>query len=277
MAGCQGARDLGYPYGKAAGDTPGVGGDPYPFGECTWFIWRYYRDQGVSLPGGLGDAHEWLDAARKLGWGTYDRPQGNTVAVWGTGDYPPFGHVAVVTSVAADGTFVVREANFCYSVQTNPGRVDERTVAAGDPQPMGFALPAGAGLGAGAATNSVPDLLAPLAGVSNAIRWVGLEAEAAALTAAAKMTAGGQMAMGGLVMGAGAGLFVLGARGVTPSGAVRRVRRRARRAVPAIRQQFPESVPQPEILPPASPAGVRPGRTARVPAARLTRTLPPAP
>lgn len=277
MASCE---DLGYPYGQHDPNQQGIDGSPYPFGECTDFCWRYYRDQSVPVAATMGDATDWQAGAGVQHYAVYDRlPAANVIACWDASAYPPFGHVAAVVDVGQDGAFTVHEMNFCYSVDSMPGRVDRRTVAAADPQPKAFILPTGAGLGAGSAQlfdlqqNLQQTLDAPLKGIATAIDHAGLEAQAAIMTLRQRIVSGGQIGLGATIALAGGGVIVLAALGHSPAGVAsagaRRVSRSARRssrqAVPAIREQFPQSTPQVPDVPPGQPV--------RIPAARATRML----
>ncbi len=115
----------------------------YTWGNCT-----YYVAQVASwIPGGLGNAGDWLTNAEAKGFKTSSTPQVGSVAVYGAGGgYSQFGHVAYVTGVNGNGTFDVSEMNF-----TGLNQVDQRTSTMGDV--LGFILPpagaAGANLGTG--------------------------------------------------------------------------------------------------------------------------------
>lgn len=113
------ARADAYPYADAApyhGDyewgTPAV--DPWGFYKrnCTSYVaWRL-RQNGVdftnTMAGGrFGNAHNWDNNARSLGYQVDSVPEVGSVAVWeGT-----WGHVAYVTGVNPDGTVNVAEYN----------------------------------------------------------------------------------------------------------------------------------------------------------------------
>lgn len=106
----------------------------YVWGQCTY---------GVALlaswiPGGLGDAKDWLANAQAKGFATTNIPTVGSVAVYGAGHgYSTFGHVAAVEAVNADGTFIVREMNMLNGV----GQWDTRTSSMNDV--LGFILPPG--------------------------------------------------------------------------------------------------------------------------------------
>jgi len=105
---------------------PSHGGDSFPYGECT-----YYVATRRNITWG-GNAGEWWQNARS------SRPEGEVpiagaVVVFVGPGYSYDGHVAFVDSVNANGSFVISEMNY-----DGWGRVDQRTVQAGDPSIVGF-------------------------------------------------------------------------------------------------------------------------------------------
>jgi hypothetical protein len=60
----------------------------------------------------MGNGGQWVDSAKKLGYQVTSTPTPDTVVVYSSAKYPPYGHVAVVDSVNSDGTFNVSEMNF---------------------------------------------------------------------------------------------------------------------------------------------------------------------
>lgn len=102
--------------------TPG-GSCSYPFGQCTYGVALQYPI--LNKTACLGNACQWWSAAQNNGWYTSSKPYQGAVVVYAC-DLPGSGgdgHVAVVTSVASDGTFTVSEWNW-----TNPDGPDTRTV-----------------------------------------------------------------------------------------------------------------------------------------------------
>jgi len=108
--------------------------DAFPYGQCTW--WAAYNRQ-VTWGGNAGD---WLENAKAQGIATSDYPSIGAIVVYRPGgDYSNFGHVAIVTTVAAR-TYTVREMNAPVW-----GRVSTRVIAWPEPQVQGFiAVRAGA-------------------------------------------------------------------------------------------------------------------------------------
>jgi len=206
-------------YGPGSGHLHDkVGDNPYPYGECTWYCWQFYKDtQGLTLPGALGNGTDWVASAHRLQWTVTTTPQENTIVSWSAARYPIFGHVAVCTGVDAGGTgFWVKEMNFTYYADEHPnlaGKIDCRHVTSVDGI-QGFILPQGAQAGASAGGTGGPaDLLSaletPLTSISKAINQAALLVEAEAMTARSKAISVAQMGAGGLVMAGGTTLAVL--------------------------------------------------------------------
>ncbi|MHB8717846.1 MAG: CHAP domain-containing protein [Candidatus Dormibacteria bacterium] len=117
---------------RGANNVPEVPADPpasdgFPYGQCTYYV---ASQRNVTWG---GNAWMWFSAANGI------RPEGHTavagaIVVFHTGW---FGHVAYVQSVNPDGSFVVSEMNF-WGFGGGWGRVDHRTVAAGDSGITGF-------------------------------------------------------------------------------------------------------------------------------------------
>jgi LysM repeat protein len=75
----------------------------FPWGYCTWYV---ASKRPVAW---LGNAYQWVDNARAMGYATGPTPAvGAVMVTWESG----LGHVAFVESVNADGTFTVSEMNF---------------------------------------------------------------------------------------------------------------------------------------------------------------------
>lgn len=105
----------------------------YAFGNCTYFVAKTLP----WIPGGLGDAYQWLSNARAKGLQTSTTPVVGSVVVYGQGNgYSNFGHVAVVRALNGDGTFQVSEMNFVGFNQTDTRKSTMKDVA-------GFILPPG--------------------------------------------------------------------------------------------------------------------------------------
>lgn len=114
----------------------------YTWGQCT----RWVAEQVSWIPGGLGNANQWLTNAQARGLptiGPSSAPPIGSVAVWGNG---PFGHVAEVVGQIPGG-FQVSEENWLGNDVT-----DIRNVTGSALNGLqGFILPP-----AGAAVSNLP-------------------------------------------------------------------------------------------------------------------------
>src|SRR5215472_59088 len=201
----------------------GIGGNPYPYAECTWYVWQYYHDtQGVDINGQLGNATDWVTSAHREQWPVDDQPLEAKAVSWSAARYPPFGHVAVVDQVNGDGSFSVLEMNFTYYADEHPqlaGKIDRRTVT--DKSGIqGFITPTGVKVTSGGEGNDVLAALAtPFQSIGDAIRQAGLYLQAEMMTAQLKATAMGQVAVGTVIGGGGLTLGLLSAYGSGSPGA----------------------------------------------------------
>ncbi|NEG69576.1 CHAP domain-containing protein [Bifidobacterium choloepi] len=90
-------------------------GNSYPYGQCTW--WAYTRRHQLGLPMGsyFGNAQNWTASATSRGYWVDNTPrhQGDVVvfAPGQAGASTTYGHVAVVESVADDGSITISESN----------------------------------------------------------------------------------------------------------------------------------------------------------------------
>jgi surface antigen len=108
---------VGYDPGPG-GSQPIVGntsGDPYPYGQCTyWADYRYHQLTGVWVPWG-GNADQWVAGARASGWNVSTQPHVPSIivlmpGVQGANIY--YGHVAVVESKTSDGGVYTSNMNW---------------------------------------------------------------------------------------------------------------------------------------------------------------------
>jgi signal peptidase I len=95
----------------------------YVLNECTWFVAKTLS----WIPGGLGDAKNWLANGKAKGVPTGTAPVAGDVIVFK--NISPYdktaGHVAIVQSVNADWSIVVQEMNFTNGL----GKTDTRTIS----------------------------------------------------------------------------------------------------------------------------------------------------
>lgn len=118
-------------FSRGPGAVPEIldsrGSDSFPYGQCT-----YYVASRRNVTWG-GNAWAWFENANGI------RPEGHVpvsgaIVVFHDGW---FGHVAYVESVNPDGSFTISEMNFWVN-GGGWGRVDHRTIAAGDRSITGF-------------------------------------------------------------------------------------------------------------------------------------------
>ncbi len=77
----------------------------YPVGQCTWGA----KELAPWIGNNWGNANDWAISALSLGFDIGTSAKVGAVMVWSDGGY---GHVAIVTDVAADGMIQVQEANY---------------------------------------------------------------------------------------------------------------------------------------------------------------------
>lgn len=231
-------------YGPGAGhlDEPGIGGNPYPYGECTWLVWQFYHDtQNIDIVGNMGNATDWTRSAQREGYDVDMTPAVGKAVSWSATKYPEFGHVAVVIALTQAG-FRVVEMNFKWFASEDPtlaGKIDCREVTSLDGI-TGFITPHGVQTGGGGQANDLLAALAPgLGGIASAISQAALYAQAQIMTAELRATSYAQVAAGMLVAGGGGALaaFTLAGHGDPAAGA-----RTVGRRLPAMRQQVEQEV-----------------------------------
>jgi hypothetical protein len=100
--------------GSGGGPMPGVPlGDPYPPGQCTWYVAGRLMSAGYSAlvqSSNWGNAGDWPGNIPS----TFNRdatPVPGDVAAWLSGTIPPYGHVAIVDQVAG-GRILVEDYNY---------------------------------------------------------------------------------------------------------------------------------------------------------------------
>jgi surface antigen len=98
-------------YASKNGGNGAAGANPYPHGQCTWWVWSRRPD----LPwfsGNSGNASNWISSAQAHGIATGTVPVVGAVAVFQPGQYGAggYGHVAYVERVQGSN-IVISEAN----------------------------------------------------------------------------------------------------------------------------------------------------------------------
>lgn len=87
---------------------------PYPYGQCTWYVYERVQQFGKHVGGHWGDAHNWDNSAEDAGYSVSTTPKNHTAVVFEAGQSgasPLYGHVAFVEKVNDDGSIIVSESN----------------------------------------------------------------------------------------------------------------------------------------------------------------------
>lgn len=87
------------------------GGNRYAYGYCTWYVYERRAELGKPIGGMWGDAKAWTYNARAASFAINRTPAPGAILV-DPNAAPPYGHVAVVESVNADGSVTVSEMNY---------------------------------------------------------------------------------------------------------------------------------------------------------------------
>lgn len=90
------------------------GGEGYPRGQCTWYVYNRMAQLGMKVDGYMGNGGEWDEKGKALGYTVSDEPHvGWAVSFPGgvAGSSPQYGHVAFVEAVNSDGSILVSEGN----------------------------------------------------------------------------------------------------------------------------------------------------------------------
>lgn len=116
---------VSYGSGYYAGYRAGSVGNRYAYGNCTW--WAYERRAALGMPIGSfwGNGGSWAYSGRAAGYLVDNHPARGAVLV----EVGNPGHVAIVESVAGDGTIVISEMN--NSAYGGFNIVNNRTISAG--------------------------------------------------------------------------------------------------------------------------------------------------
>jgi surface antigen len=111
--------------GYYAGYRAGSVGNRYAYGNCTWYAYERRAAMGMAVGSFWGNGGSWAYSARAAGYLVNNVPAYGAVLV----EAGSPGHVAVVESVAADGTVVVSEMNNAAYGGFNI--INNRTISAG--------------------------------------------------------------------------------------------------------------------------------------------------
>lgn len=107
-------------------------GDPFPWGQCTWYCWARLQQLGLSTNIPLGNAETWDDG----GWPVSSTPKKHNIVVFAAGQAGAgsVGHVAIVEDVKVDGSILISEANFAGPNAGGLGITSYRVFSASDAQ-----------------------------------------------------------------------------------------------------------------------------------------------
>jgi len=108
-----------------AGYRAGSVGNRYAYGNCTWYAYERRAAMGMPVGSFWGNGGSWSYSGRAAGYAVNNVPSYGAVLV----EVGSPGHVAVVESVAADGTVVVSEMN--NSAYGGFNIINNRTISAG--------------------------------------------------------------------------------------------------------------------------------------------------
>lgn len=108
-----------------AGFRAGSVGNKYAYGNCTWYAYERRAQMGMPVGSFWGNGGSWAYSGRAAGYVVNNTPSYGAVLV----EAGSPGHVAVVESVAPDGTVVVSEMN--NSAYGGFNIVNNRTISAG--------------------------------------------------------------------------------------------------------------------------------------------------
>ncbi|MDT0748185.1 CHAP domain-containing protein [Staphylococcus chromogenes] len=104
------------------------GANLYTVGQCTYYV---YDRVGGGIGNTWGNASNWASAARAAGYTVNNTPRAGAIMQTSVG---PYGHVAYVESVGANGSVTVSEMNYGHGA----GVVTSRTLSASQAATQNF-------------------------------------------------------------------------------------------------------------------------------------------
>lgn len=104
------------------------GANLYTVGQCTYYV---YDRVGGGIGNTWGNASNWASAARAAGYTVNNTPRAGAIMQTSVG---PYGHVAYVESVGANGSVTVSEMNYGHGA----GVVSSRTLSASQAATQNF-------------------------------------------------------------------------------------------------------------------------------------------
>lgn len=91
-----------------------LGGNTYPAGQCTWYVYNRLVEAGAPHYNYLGNGQDWVRGLVARGWKSSPVPvAGAVMSTQGGFDYTmgEYGHVSYVEYVNDDGSFLISECN----------------------------------------------------------------------------------------------------------------------------------------------------------------------
>jgi surface antigen len=85
--------------------------DPYPWGQCTWYVYGRAAQLGISFSTQMGNAGDWMYAAGYTVTQTPTKHAALSFLPGQAGADATYGHVAFVEDVKADGSILISESN----------------------------------------------------------------------------------------------------------------------------------------------------------------------
>lgn len=86
-------------------------GNRYAFGNCTWYAYERRAELGRPIGSFWGNASTWAMNGAAAGFAVNKTPAPGAIMQNG-GGYAGYGHVAIVETVHADGSFTISEMNY---------------------------------------------------------------------------------------------------------------------------------------------------------------------
>ncbi|HHU6749896.1 TPA: glucosaminidase domain-containing protein [Staphylococcus pseudintermedius] len=87
---------------------------PYPYGQCTWYVYNRMAQFDIHISGTMGNAADWAYSALTQGYSVSSKPKVHSAVVFNPNELGAdryYGHVAFVEKVNRDGSIVISESN----------------------------------------------------------------------------------------------------------------------------------------------------------------------
>jgi len=88
--------------------SPGLKGNGYAYGYCTWYAYDRRVELGLPVSNGWGNANTWDDYARAQGYRVDNTPSVGAIIQSDAGGY---GHVGIVEEIRPNGDVIISEMN----------------------------------------------------------------------------------------------------------------------------------------------------------------------